>query len=194
MAAFSSCPVLENWACTQIEKCASAGLSVQRAVVCPPLPPSVSPHSPLPCFAKAVPVSSTNKPFSSYICSGHSQEDGGGSGTEHLAFWWSSDPGPWCLFGSAALLSAALFSVELFSLLSSLICVSVSLISFLWHQFGSRVIQPFPAHKPWFHASFIFMESCLLKRTSFQSSLTPICPPSGPLRVMTWGFTPEPRR
>lgn len=58
-----------------------------------------------------------------------------------------------------------------------------------WHQFGSRFIQSFPAHKPWFHASFIFMASWLLERTS----LTPICPPYGPLRVMTWGFTPEPR-
>lgn len=30
-------------------------------------PPSVSPDSPLPCFPKAVPVSSTNKRFSGYI-------------------------------------------------------------------------------------------------------------------------------
>lgn len=158
----------------------------------PPSPPLVSPHSPLPCFAKAVPVSSTNKPFSSYICSGHSREDGGGSETEHLAFWWSSDPGPWCLSGSAALLSAAVFSVD--RCIVALICVCISLISFLWLQFGSRFIHSFPAHNPWFHASFIFMESWLLERTSFQSSLTPICPPYGPLRVMTWGFTPETRR
>lgn len=157
---------------------------MQHALVCPPLP-SVSPHSPLPCFAKAVPVSSTNKPFSSYICSGHSREDGGGSETEHLAFWWSSEPS--CVFGGAALPSAAVSSLDL-------CCVCVSLISFVWHRFGSRFIQSFPAHKPWFHASFIFMESWSLKRTSFQSSLTPICPPYGPLRAMTRGFTPEPRR
>lgn len=55
-------------------------------------PPSVSPNSPLPCFAKAVPVSSTNKRFSSYLCSGHSREDGSWWETERLTFCWSSDP------------------------------------------------------------------------------------------------------
>lgn len=39
VAPFTSFLVLENWACMQIEKCASAGLSVQHAVVCPPPPP-----------------------------------------------------------------------------------------------------------------------------------------------------------
>lgn len=48
VAAFGSFLVLDNWACMQIEKCASAGLSVQHAVVCPPLPPSPTPPPFLP--------------------------------------------------------------------------------------------------------------------------------------------------
>lgn len=59
--------VPENWVSVQqIESAASAGLvCVTRC--CLFAPPSVSPDSPLPCFAKAVPVSSTNKRFSGYI-------------------------------------------------------------------------------------------------------------------------------
>lgn len=62
------------------------------ATRCLLVPPSVSPNSPLPCFAKADPVSSTNKPFSGYLCSGPSREDGSGLETERLEFCWSSDP------------------------------------------------------------------------------------------------------
>lgn len=61
---------------------ASGKLGVSRPVVrnpllfVRPLPPFL-PTVPLPCFAKAVPVSSTNKRFSSYLCSGHRREDRG---------------------------------------------------------------------------------------------------------------------
>lgn len=83
--------LLENWACTQIAKCASADLCVcaTRSLL---VPPSVSANSPLPCFAKADPVSSTNTPFSSYLCSGPGREDGSGLATERLESCWSSDP------------------------------------------------------------------------------------------------------
>lgn len=91
VAVFTPRLLLENWACMQIAKCASADLCV-CATRCLLVPPSVSPNSPLPCFAKADPVSSTNKPFSGYLCAGPGREDGSGLETERWEFCWSSDP------------------------------------------------------------------------------------------------------
>lgn len=106
VAVFTPRLVPENWACMQFAKmCVGRPACATRCLF---VPPSVSPNSPLPCFAKAVPVSSTNRRFSSYLCSGPSREDGSGLETERLAFCWSSDPVGCVCKGSTAVNSLLL--------------------------------------------------------------------------------------
>ena len=119
VAVFTSRLLLEKWACMQVAKCAST------THCCLFAPPSVSLNSPLPSFVKAVPVSSTNKRFSSYLCSGPSREDGRWLETE---YWHSV---------GVQTQSAAFVGVALLSTLSC--CVNLLHRSFILDLYLYRI-------------------------------------------------------